>query len=213
MLRLPPDCGDDTPEGETESTVTWILIGLVLLIAFGPVLWLVPSRKDRRLAALRDRARSEGLVVDIRRLPKQDAAPEERVSAGGQVRHPVIECAAYGRLFGKKLRYLPGFRLLRGPADSAPDPFADWQYDERPQGEGRVHLDAVLSRLRGTLERLPTDVIGFEIGSRGAFAYWLERPGSTVESVVGLAAVLGDLEAQLTALDAQVAPGGENTDS
>jgi len=193
--------------------VTWILIAVVLLIAFGPVLWLVPSRKDRRLAALRERARSEGLVVDIRRLPKRDAAPEERVSAGGQVRDPVIECAAYGRLFGKKLRYLPGFRLLRAPAEGAPDPFAGWQYDERPKGEGRAHLEAELSRLRDALERLPSDVIGFEIGSRGAFAYWLEKPGSTVESVAGLAAVLGDLEAQLIALDARVAPGGEDNDS
>jgi len=193
--------------------VTWILIVVVLVIAFGPVLWLVPSRRDRRLTALRARARSEGLLVDIRRLPKRDASPEERVSAGGAVRAPVVECAAYGRMFRKKLRYLPGWRLLRGAADGAPDPFPDWQYDQRPKGEGRAHLEPMLTLVRSALDRLPEDVIGFEVDGKSTFAYWREQPGSTVETVAKLASVLGELEEELIGLDSRLAPGSENTDS
>ena len=47
--------------------MTWLLIILVLVVAFGPVLWLVPSKRDKRLAALRSRARSAGLIVEMRR--------------------------------------------------------------------------------------------------------------------------------------------------
>ncbi|MGE0623293.1 MAG: hypothetical protein AB7I04_24300 [Pseudomonadales bacterium] len=193
--------------------MTWILIILVLVIAFGPVLWLVPSRRDKRLAALRSRARSEGLLVDMRRLPKRDPTAEERVSAGGTIRKPVVECAAYGRMLAKKLRYLPGFRLRREPAAGAPDPFADWQYDQRPAGEGRSHLPAVLSRFEAVLNRLPGDVIAVELDTRSIFLYWLETPVSTVDSVSELASLLADLEADLLALDAGLSPGGSTTDS
>lgn len=193
--------------------MTWILIALVLVIAFGPVLWLVPSKKDRRLAALRARARQEGLVVDIRRLPKRDASAEERVSAGGRIREPVMECAAYGRMFSKKLRFLPGWRLLRRPAEGKPDPLPDWQYDLRPKGEGRAHLDAMLARAAGCLAHLPDDVIGLEVDARSVQAYWLEKPGSTVDTVAKLAATLGDLETDLITLDEQVAPRNRDTDS
>ena len=57
--------------------MTWLLIILVLVVAFGPVLWLVPSKRDKRLSALRSRARSEGLIVEMRRIPKPNPAPED----------------------------------------------------------------------------------------------------------------------------------------
>lgn len=193
--------------------MTWIIIVVVLLVAFGPVFWLVPSRKDKRLAALRSRARADGLLVDIRRLPKLNPNPEDRVSAGGRVREPTVECAAYGRMFARKLRYLPGWRILRAPPEGEPDPFADWQYDQRPTGEGRAYLGAMLPLVRTALDRLSDDVIGFEVEPRGTFAYWLEKPGSTVETVGELASTLADLEADLTALDTRLAPRSPDIDS
>ena len=61
--------------------MTWLLIILVLVVAFGPVLWLVPSKRDKRLSALRSRARAEGLIVEMRRIPKPDPAPRATRSA------------------------------------------------------------------------------------------------------------------------------------
>jgi hypothetical protein len=89
--------------------MTWLIIGLILLAAFGPVLWLVPSRKDRHLSALREQARLEGLVVELRRLPKLQPSAHERVTAGGRVKKPVQECAA-GCIRRDDVRSGPSFR-------------------------------------------------------------------------------------------------------
>lgn len=193
--------------------MTWFLIALVLLIAFGPVLWLVPSKKDKRVAALRAKARSEGLLVEIRRLPVRDPTPEQRVSAGGMVRDPKLECAAYGRMFRRKSRYLPGWRLIRAAADRGPDPFPDWQFDLRPKGEGRAHLEAMLAVVGPRLASLPADAVALEVDGRSAFVYWRERPGSTVEEVAGIAGILGEIESELLALDQRAAPGADQADS
>lgn len=184
--------------------MTWILIALIFLVAFGPVLWLVPSKRDKRLAAMRKRAREEGLVVEMRRIPKPDPAPQERVSSGGRTREPVIECASYGLPLSRTLKFLPTWRLVRKAAENEADPLPDWQYDVRPKGDGRAYLADVLDRVRGTLERLPADVVALEASARMVLAFWLERPGTNEQSVIDLAAILRGLEADLTGLDGQI---------
>lgn len=184
--------------------MTWVLIGLVLVIAFGPVLWLVPSKRDKRLSAMRSRARSEGLVVEVRRIPKPNPTAEDRVSAGGKPRNPVIECASYALALPRSLKELPAWRVLRKAADGRPDPFEEWQYDQRPKGEGRAHLDAMLSLARDALGALPADVAALEVSPRMVLAYWLEKPGSTADSVPQLAATLREFAAGLTDLEARI---------
>jgi hypothetical protein len=66
--------------------VVWIIIIVIMLVAFGPLMWLRPSRRERRQAALRQRAYQEGMRVELRRLPKREPAPEERLSASGRAR-------------------------------------------------------------------------------------------------------------------------------
>ena len=126
--------------------MSWMLIALLLLVAFGPVLWLVPSKRDRRLTALRARARAEGMLVEIRRLPKPDPTPQDRVSSGGKVRDPVIETASYGYPMKRKLTHLPTWRVVRRAVESqsAHDPLPGWSYrlaSER-RGQGLSSTDA-----------------------------------------------------------------------
>ena len=193
--------------------MTWVIIVLVLIIAFGPVLWLVPSKRDKRLSAMRSRARSEGLVVEVRRIPKPDPLPEDRVNSGGKVRNPVLECASYGLALPRSLKVLPAWRVLRKSSDDGPDPFPDWQYDQRPKGEGRAHLEAVLIMASETLSRLPEDVVALEVSPRMLLAYWLEKPGSNEESVPGLAAALKDFAASLGHLEAEIEAARADDDS
>lgn len=190
-----------------------MLIAVLLVVAFGPVLWLIPSRKDRRLAALRARARQEGLVVEIRHIPKPDPAPEERVSAGGRVRDPSMECAAYGITLKNRLRFLPAWRLVRRPAAGSADPFENWQYDTRPVGEGRAYLEPLLKIVSATLARLPEDAVAFELSGDRIRVYWLESPGSTADTVARLAGVLGDFEQAVRALEERIAASREGEDS
>jgi hypothetical protein len=193
--------------------MTWLLIILVLVVAFGPVLWLVPSKRDKRLSAMRSRARSEGLIVEMRRIPNPDPRPEERVSAGGKVRNPVIECASYGLPLRQGLKHLPTWRVVRKAAEQAPDPFSAWQYDQRPKGEGRAYLDAVLEKTESLLNALPDDVTAVELSRRMVLVYWLEKPGSTEAHVPELAAVLGTFADALSSLDQEIESERSSNDS
>ena len=56
----------------------WLVIILILALVIGPVAYLLPSKKDKRLAALRLRARQLGLHITLSRLPKLDPSAEER---------------------------------------------------------------------------------------------------------------------------------------
>ena len=192
--------------------MAWIVIALVLLIAFGPVLWLLPSKRDKRLSALRARARQEGLVVEMKRLPKPTPELHERVTAGGVVKNPVIDCASYNQIFRRRLRYQPGWRLVRG--DGEEDPFPGWRFDERPDGNsGRQFLADMLKATEQLVKNLPDDVIGLQVSPARVSVYWLENPGTNVDSVADLAALLRRFEADLLAVEDDIESRLEDEDS
>ena len=58
--------------------MVWIIIIVVLLVAFGPVLYLLPTKKDRRLAALRQQARLVGFVVELKPVRKLNPDARDR---------------------------------------------------------------------------------------------------------------------------------------
>ncbi len=178
--------------------MTWIIIGLILLVAFGPVFWLLPSKRDRRLSTLRQAARLAGLTVELRHLPKLNPEPEDRVSAGGKIREPVIDCAAYSWSMTRKLRVLPELRLLRGTQGTTALP--GWVFDPERKRQGE-HLDVLLKALGNIIETLPGDVIGFEVSERQLVCYWQESPGSGVELVTSMAARLRRLGHDLNRVD------------
>ena len=191
--------------------MTWLIIIVVLLVAFGPVLWLVPSKKDRRLAALRARGRAEGFVVEIRRIPKLNPDPRERVTAGGRVLEPVLELAAYGLALSRRMDFLPAFRVLRAADSTAADPFPGWSYDRRPKS--REHLTPLLEILQPMLAELPEDVMALEIERRMLIVYWLEKPGSAVETVTEMAGKLRDFDASIGVLEDRIRAALDEDDS
>jgi hypothetical protein len=193
--------------------VTWAIILLILLVAFGPVLWLVPSRKDKRLASLRARARAEGLLVELRRIPKPDPAPTERVSAGGKALQPAIECASYAHPLNRSLTWLPGFRIVRRASEGAPDPLPGWSYDIRPKGDGRRYLDRMLPLVDELVKVLPGDVAALEIERRTVLVYWLEKAGSEPETVSEMALNLRSFGLSLTALEDAISAEQDTGDS
>ena len=75
--------------------MTWLIIIIILIVAIGPVLYLIPSAKDKRLEQLRTSARKQGLTVKLHQLPKLDPSADERVSPSGEIRTPTISCVGY----------------------------------------------------------------------------------------------------------------------
>ena len=179
--------------------MTWMIIAIVLLAAFGPLLWLVPSRRDRRLAALRQAGRQEGLMVELRHIPKTNPAAEDRVSAGGVIRDPTVECAAYSHTFVGRLTRLPIFRLLRA-SGAVEGPRDGWVFDPAAEA-ANPYWQRLWPCFEAIFDQLPEDVIGVELEPRLVRLFWLEGPASQVEQVGAIAGQLRTLEGRLMALE------------
>lgn len=181
--------------------MVWLIIIGILIVAFGPLLWLMPSPRERRLARLRQRAYRHGMRVELRRLPRHDVTPEERVTAGARELDVTRETAAYVHPLAPRLRMLPALRVLRhGDGTSAAAGWA-FQAGRRPE---HPRLPAALEALEPVLDDLPDDVVGFETEPQSVAAYWLEGPQTTPEQVDDLAARLARAAQLLTELDARL---------
>lgn len=170
----------------------WILVVVVLAVAVGPVLWLLPSRRQRQQGAWRSAARAQGLVVELASVEVANAPPEERVSAGGVPRPARRECMAYRLPLMPSADAAPRWRLLKSEPGS-PD-LPGWLLPTPPPPLPTPAAD-YWRRLRPLLDALPGGCIGVEATS-GAIS-WLgletaedDPVGTTVADIkAGLAAI------------------------
>jgi hypothetical protein len=190
--------------------VVWIIIIVILLVAFGPLMWLRPSARERRQGVLRQRAYKEGMRVELRRLPKRDPDPQERVTASGRARDLSADAPAYIYPLDSRLRMLPKWRLVRG--DDGMPAYPGWVFEpgRRPD---HARLQLMLEVLEPVIQAMPEDVLAVECDPQNLAAYWLEGPGATPERVEDLATRLGSGARALAALDQRLraeAEGGNN---
>jgi hypothetical protein len=150
--------------------VTWLIVGLLLIAAFGPILWLLPTRTDRRLARMRARARTLGLQVQMVPIPKRNAAPNEVVTSGGKRKSATLLCAAYRRALPRTSSYLPLWKVDRD-ARGGDGPLPGWVWDVRPAGAEAAALAVVWPLLAA----LPEDVLAVEATRHDVACYWSER--------------------------------------
>ncbi len=170
--------------------MAWLWIVLALILAIGPIAYLVPSRRDRRLAKLRMQARLEGGLVELENLPKLNAQAHERVSAGGIARDPKQPCARYLLAGGKALRDTPELQVLKHPDGS-------WQRDP---AVGRPVAATWLALLESAAEGLPSDTLAIALRDRHVSVCWLEsHPAdeATVTALYGALRALRDAACEL----------------
>ena len=159
--------------------MNWIVIVLILIAAFGPVLWILPSRRDRRLAKMRSRARVLGMQVELTQLPDLAAEPTARVTAGGRRLEPMLSCAVYRLPMLQPARAAPHWRLLRSASDAA-GPHAGWQWDSPVVGDG-----GYWRTISAVLDELPVDALACSAQATEVACWWLERaPAETAEAAV-----------------------------
>lgn len=170
----------------------WILIAAILVA--GPLLWLLPSRRQRQLAVWRAAARANGLTVELASVELADAPPEDRVSAGGAPRTPRRECAAYRLPLTPPLDAAPRWRLLKSRTASAPLP--GW-LAPTPPTRLPTPVGDYWERLRPLVDALPGGCVGVEATARAVS--WLGT--ETAEDDAVEAAVAG-VEAGLAAIAA-----------
>jgi len=189
-----------------EAVLVWAIIILAMLLVIGPLMWLRPTPRERRLAALRGAGQKAGLRVTLRQLPKLDLAPEDRVTPGGRPLPTTRELAVYLHPLEPKLRMLPGWRILRG-SDGLPA-WPGWVFESGRKPDN-PWLGQLLATLAPHVERLPADVIALECDPFTLGAYWLERPHNGPAEAAALAAWLGDAAAVIGQLEAALAPADE----
>jgi len=185
--------------------VVWIIVAVCLVAAFGPIFWLMPSRRDRRLAKLRQAARRRGLAVELVRVPLLDPTPEDRVSAGGARRDAAQPGAAYRLPMAPGSEGAPSWFLLRGQA--AGSPVTGWAPHPRRRAE-RLPADAATywQAVADALEAVKTPVLAVEATPAATSWHWREDmpPEALDDAVDEIAKCLGTIGAL------QAAAGGRD---
>lgn len=100
----------------------WLMIALVLLIAFGGIAYVLPSKFQRRVGQMRLDARKQGLFTSSATIPILDAAAEDRVTSGGKVRKHERLCVVYDLGFEGSPAKPPLWQLIRYQKSQVPIP-------------------------------------------------------------------------------------------
>ncbi|MEM7098274.1 MAG: hypothetical protein AAF541_08450 [Pseudomonadota bacterium] len=200
--------------------MTWVIIALVLIVAVGPVLYLLPSAKDKRLMNLRQAARQQGLGVRMTCVPNLAPELSERVNAAGERLDPSINCVAYERPIRANLPPLKDLQLLKVP-DNPTIPIVPaiegWAYGQANPGREQVGDEPqdsgggsaggagadvlgdpdLESQLLALIARFPSDTLAVEINNKYIACLWLERSTAESEVVDQISSIGEQLEALL----------------
>ena len=201
----------------------WLIVFAALAVALGPVFVLLPSKKERRLAALRAEARRLGLSVELQPVPKLGADLEERVTAGGRTRAPMHRSVRYALPLALESRHRPAKETDAAPAAStaqaeepvtapasAPTAAAadNWRLLRGPAGwvadAKAPPAEGLTAHLLPLLDQLPDDAVALDRQGRSLGCCWLETFPAQADSVANLKAALTEIAKVAEAWEAEV---------
>ncbi|NKI17208.1 hypothetical protein HCU74_07205 [Spongiibacter sp. KMU-166] len=141
----------------------WLIVIGVLAFMLAPILWIIPSPRQKRQIALRDVARKQGILVQIGSLPQ---SRRQRVRKEGQ-----IPGLAYCLMLPK------GARLAR---------WRLWFNGEGEHDDVAGPPDSVRQKIAALGDAWPEDVILIEASEQMLKVYWREKNAdvATVEALV-----------------------------
>ena len=175
----------------------WVLAVFIVAMVVGPIMYLRPTNKEKRISDLRLAARQAGLNVKLAKLPVLDPELSERVSAGGQVRQPERPCVAYQLCVNADEHVALDVLLLKLP----PQPtvpvnilFDGWALAADSKLLPEETLLAMLSELLATA---PAYCIGFGIEPRFLSFYWLEAGRADGPEVAEISGFLAEAEREI----------------
>ena len=103
----------------------WVIVFLGVLIAFGGIVYVLPSQRERLRGKTRLKARRIGLVVSSATLANRDAPSDEKVTAGGKRKNPVRLGFAYSKNYVEHKGNFPSWQMI--PHANSTQPFAGWE--------------------------------------------------------------------------------------
>ena len=169
--------------------LAWAVIPLVLMIVAAPIFYVLPTGRDKYLAALRLKARNSGCLLKMVSLDKLDVGESELVSSSGRVVQPKYQLMSYTRLIQSKVDLHRSF-LFRRISDRTPQSISrlskDWglviettEINGTAETGNRVSfLDKYANELIRIFQALPLDVQGLSIDSKRLVIFWNESKGA-----------------------------------
>jgi hypothetical protein len=137
--------------------VTYLLILIVIALALAPLTRVLPSKRQRGIARMREYAAVHGLFVEFRATPANGAAPT-----------PARDVIYYGKR-------LPNLR-------DSPIESAAWL--QGPDGWRSVGRRLAVP---APLQELPTDILAASVDQSSCGVYWTESSGEAgVEQIRGI---------------------------
>jgi hypothetical protein len=187
--------------------VTWLILILVLAVVIGPVMYLRPTAKDKRLTALRLAARQKGLIIKITRVPKLDASADERVSAGGIAKDATVGCAAYQMAIGCSLdnftvkNELMLLAIPQAPSQHVVPFMPGWAQAATTPNDlwTRFRKLGFEEFLQSHLTSLPSDALAIGVDGRFVSCYWREQATVDDPALADIAGFLAAFKAWIIA--------------
>lgn len=183
--------------------MAWTIVAIVLLAAVGPLLWLLPSRRQRQQAEWRTAARRHGLAVELAAVENPDAPAQERVSSAGEPLLAERRCVAYRLPLVPPLSDGPRWRLVK--SEREPRYLAGWLAPTPPAGVPTPAAD-YWHQLGPLIDALPGGCIAVE-ATAGAVSWFGLESGGEDDAATAVAAIVAGLGA-IAALHRQAEHGG-----
>lgn len=171
--------------------MVWLMVLIAIVLVIGPVLYLLPGRRDKDQQLYRAEARRCGLTVELATLYKIESEAHERVSAGGARRIPRISMARYGLPQERPLPGLPELHLVRGRTVPWQD---DPEYAAMARGGNPADQRALSELIQPFLGRLPGSSRGLALTPSLVWVYWQEMPDEGTETAVSEADARSQIE-------------------
>ena len=177
----------------------WLIAIFVVALVIGPLMYLKPTNKEKRISALRLAARSAGLNVKLSSVPVLDPEPTERVTAGGEFKQPEKACVAYQKTFSGDSAVPLDVLILRipnsptVPFDLAVEGWALTSGIETWQNVDKKVHDVV----KKVLDQAPEFCIGLGVDARFLSCYWYENGSEDGPEVAQIRDFLADAEQKI----------------
>lgn len=156
--------------------MVYVFIAVVILLIIGPIIAVLPSRRQKEQMALRKRAMAEGISIEFTRIDDPDPDPEKYRSNTGKPLERVMSVVAYRsiRPTREEWRRIPriDWCAVRRADSAAPDLPAGWAWENELPARMSNELIAFIAN---ELQKLPNDVVRVDEVRNVISVYWQER--------------------------------------
>ena len=179
----------------------WLVIFLIVAALVGPILYLMPTKREKNLASARLRARKLGLGVSVETIPDLNVAQEDLVSPSGITRSPTLDCTVYRLRLRQRNNHTSSWNLFssdKEPLCFSQSPVEGWFWNKLPENIKPIRKK-YWSQLGKAMDDLPERCLALEVAPefiawKGKETFGNGSPDSFVERVKDFLVDVAEIE-------------------